>query len=620
MDFLSQQGGLARAVLRPAADYSAFSSSLTRSRMLPRFCASVLAGLVLGAPVAAQAARLSLSSSSEGVLAEGDGPSTLNVILDEGGDFPLAEGMPCEVRGTLTLRPESATPGEDFVLSSQSFTVVVSHPMAAMAAMAAPRTAAPVGIQLSVADDALVEDDESFAVEITDVQDDCLFPGGIDNSSSGEGATRFTIADNDEEEVPPEQPRSLSDTLGLTPRQREVALALDTACQAIEAVPAEQRSAREAELLAACQRLDGSATLGADLDALAFRSVTSLGLLTRQSALLRAQNLSRLIDRRRQGRRGLDLADLRLHQDGQVVSGDLLTRGAGAGDPQDFGRWGAFLGGSLEVGEYEPNPATAGYDFDVRVFLAGVDYRLSPNWVLGGAVGYTDADSELDAGRGESEMQGGSLALFASYYRGDTLYLDAILSAGRSDYSTRRSFTAAGVGQSASGESDGNEYTATLNAGYFFRWPSSYLRVFGTVNYVNADIDGFAERPGDGGASGSLLQVGGQSLESTTVGLGGELGWTYNTAYAVLSPQLTLECEHRFGDDIRTGGGRFLGDPTATTFSIDTAAPDRNYCHGAAGLSSILPGGLSAYTLYRHSLLRDDLDSGELSLGVRGEF
>ena len=654
MDHLFFPGGSARAngsrfgIFRVSPLFARLTAgSRSISKAARYFYASSMVAVVLCVPALSQAAWLGFEAEVTRI-AEGTTIDWFNVALyrEHEEDVPTVESESCTVTGTLQVVGGTATEGEDFVLSTHTFTFTVrtSGRQPEASSFIVPSEVGewenhyPLAIT-ALADD-LVEGDEDFALEITDVQDDCRFSGGV-RLHHPEGGAQFlniTILDTteipEEDEVPEEEEevvesRDLASRAYLTARQREVAAVLDTACRAIDAerssegaslVPQAASADQQLKLLQTCDALASSSTLGQDLDALAFRSVTSLGTMTWQSAELKARSLSRQIQRRRQGGGGLDLSGLQLRQGDQVVSGDILTRGAGAGDSFSFGRWGAFLSGSLELGEYDQTTSTDGYDFDINALLAGLDYRFDDRWVIGAALNYTDSSADIDLRHAYTDMKGGGLALFASYSHDDRLYFDVLLGAGRSDYDTRRAFTVAGVPQGARGDTDGSDYNASLNGGYLFHWRSHYVRLFGNVNYVRVDIDGFSEVAADGSSSGMMLHVGDQRVESTTVGIGTELGWNINTTVGVFSPQLTFDCEHRFGDGVRTSGSRFLGDPTETAFSTDTESPDRNYCHAGAGLSAVLPGGISPYLWYRTSLQRDDFSSHALSLGVRAEF
>src|SRR2546422_944331 len=76
-----------------------------------------------------------------------------------------------------------------------------------------------------------------------------------------------------------------------------------------------------------------------------------------------------------------------------------------AGAAGQAGRLSAFLNGSFSTGKLDATDREAGFDFDSGGVTAGVDYRLTPNLVLGVAFGYvrTSADFSQSGGKLDSD-------------------------------------------------------------------------------------------------------------------------------------------------------------------------------------------------------------------------
>ncbi len=417
-------------------------------------------------------------------------------------------------------------------------------------------------VSINVIDDNESESDETIVFSVDNITNSCLFYGGLTADTS----TTVTIIDNDEEVVLPEEPST----------------------------PTINNATRQV--------------------------LNSMGRLSLEGAKLQSQNLSKQLSRLRSGLRGNDLSSLNLKIDGQYLSGSDLNKllGAGAGDTDLDSPLGTFVGGTIQIGEGDETDSRAGYDFHVDSFFAGLDYKLNKNFILGGAIGYTNSVSEVDDNAGETNLSGMSLGLFTSYYWNNVYYMDAIVSYGQSDYDTSREVTAGSNTATAKGETDGDEITFALNTGYYFRRENHSIKLFGALNYIDANIDSFRESSSNN--SITLLNVDDQNQESLTTNLGIEYGLAINTRSAVITPQISIDWEHQYKDDVNTVSGRFIGDPDDTTFNIDDSDQDRDYFNLGLSVSAVFKGGFSAYTTYEIDLGRDDLDLYDISIGARWEF
>ncbi|MGH1485286.1 MAG: autotransporter outer membrane beta-barrel domain-containing protein [Cellvibrionaceae bacterium] len=602
--------------------HSLFKKESTPKKLQTRktkLSAAVATMIIVGAPGIANAANLTIGGSrsvSEGI---GNTAVTFGLTFDNLETRPFSN---CTISGTVSAisGDSTATEGTDFTITDTDFTVEYDAGDGGEGGGATKDD-----ISIAIIDDNLSEDTEDFIITATNVTHNCSFYGGFINSDSA----IIDILDNDGGEggeggTPPTNiptTGSLSETPGLNEKQLSVATVLDEVC---ESTPEETESLTkgraEDELQAACATLETSTTLVRDLDSLSPEKLAAMGTLSLQGMRAQTQNLSKQLRRIRQGLRGIDISGLQLNIDGQQLSGNQLGKlfGAGAGDGELHSKWGTFFGGSIQAGDHDANNESSDFDFDVNSFFAGVDYQINDKIVVGGALGYTSSSADIDGDEGETKLSGISLGLFSSYYYKDIYYIDGIISFGDSDYETERNITIGTSSQVADGDTSGNEISIALNSGYYFRRSNYFVHMYGSLNYIDASIDGFEET--SSGSSGVLLDVAEQDLESLTTNLGIELGWTINTAAAVISPQISLDWERQYEDDGRQVSASFIGDPTKTNFSIDTDDIDNSYFNAGLGLSAVFKGGFSTYILYEVDLSRDDLDLYDVSLGARWEF
>ena len=306
----------------------------------------------------------------------------------------------------------------------------------------------------------------------------------------------------------------------------------------------------------------------------------------------------------------------------QVALGDDATatsfRGTGGGAQAGSGALGGKLGAFLNVkygsGEQESNGSEAGFDFDVIGVLGGVDYRFSDRVIGGIAFGYNRTDSDYIgiASGSEFDINNYSVSLYGSFYPTDAIYLDALFTYGRNDYSTERVFSVAG--QKADGDTDGNQYAFSATAGYQLSRQALTFGPYVQVNWQRADVDQYTET-----GTGFALTVEDQTLRSFTSVVGASVDYAISTGFGVFSPSLRVEWEHEFSNDSRVIVAQFASSP-GSFMNLPTAAPDRNFFNVGAGVSTTLPRGITAFADFEVLLGHKDLDNHTVTVGARLEF
>lgn len=377
-------------------------------------------------------------------------------------------------------------------------------------------------------------------------------------------------------------------------------------------------------------------------DALASINVQALNIAGRLAAL-------------RTGAGGFGVAGLNFDIDGNRISGrqvhgllDALTHGgAASGDPSGFSRLGVFVSGSITSGDRSSTNNAEGFDFDVYGLTLGADYRLSDNLIVGAALGYSSTEAETFAQtspidgstfrRGKLDADSYSFTLYGSHYQTDEFFIDGSLSYGRGDYDQRRrvryTLPSAVVGpdqaivnQNFDASFKGNQFGASLLAGYDFRQDALTLTPTARLQYSRARIDAYSERQGSNpGTAGADLnvEIDKQTYRSLALGVGGQVSYAVSQSWGILQPFASLEYVHDFEKNDKAVSGRFVNDdPSAgkIAFELPVDSRDQDYFNLGIGVSAQFVDGVAGFISYDRLLGYDDLKQYRVNAGMRFEF
>ncbi len=282
-------------------------------------------------------------------------------------------------------------------------------------------------------------------------------------------------------------------------------------------------------------------------------------------------------------------------------------------------KWGLFISGKISLGDRPTSERETGFDFETLGLTAGLDYSFSDRLIGGVALGYLDTATDLVDDGGTLDAQGYSLSTYGTYYAGD-FYLEGVLSYGRNELDQVRNVDLPQPfqGQSrfiARGSADGQQLSFNLGVGYEAAFGATAVIGKGSLTWVDAEVDGFAER----GAGPFNLRIGDQTIESlqSEARLDVTRAITVESWGMVLHPVLGLAYLHEFEDDSRLIRGSFVEDLTGNTFFVPTESPDRDFFRLSAGFTMAWIRGRSAFLLYDKDLDRTDLNVYTISLGLR---
>lgn len=428
----------------------------------------------------------------------------------------------------------------------------------------------------------------------------------------------------------------------LAGRGNRIARAIDKACPRL--ARSTNLSAAQQDLLQRCSELvvgarDSSGAVASALDTMLADESSSQNSAALASAAAQFENLKGRFAALRSGSRGPNFAGLAIvTPDGRLpfsfLPSSLLL---GAADDQtapiseSFSRWGFFATGTIGRGSRDPNVADPGGDFDNYGLTAGIDYRMTDSFILGGALGFNSNDSALNQNLGGLESRGYSLSAYGTWFKGDSYYADAVLTAGRNrtDITRRIEYTIPGlsggttaISQIATGAPDSDQQSLALSFGRDFNRGALSFGPYLRGTYTRLDFDGYIERMSNptGPGSGLALAVENRSLTSMQAVLGGKMSYAVSTSWGVLMPSLQIEYVKELKDDTDGLVTRFAFDPTNTSILIDGDEIDTDYLNIGLGLSGVFANGRSGYVYYEHVAGRDRTSQDSLAIGIRIEF
>ncbi len=428
----------------------------------------------------------------------------------------------------------------------------------------------------------------------------------------------------------------LSDIPNLTPNQRRMATKLDGMCDTLAELANGEVSLTpdQLDLLAKCRGIRSASNSTANqVNAIEELIPNDFALARTQTLLFANTQYASIMDRLmalRGGARGLSLAGLNVIVDGKMVPlaqlqemvSQFFGGGAAADEPGGLlsDKWGLWMRGNFSFGEKDASAASPAFDADQWAFVGGLDYRISDNAVLGGALSYGSSSIEFVADNGALDTDSFALSLYGSAYAAKNFYFDGILNVSNSSYDAERNIVYVDgsglVTADAAGDTDGLTLSGGLSAGYDFLVGGLTISPNLGFFYIDTTIDGFTET----GAGGLNLLYDEQKFESFTGNAGLRLTYAWNVSWGVLLPHLRVDYVREFEDDVDVFGVRFANDPNAASTPpvlVETDNPDQSYWRLAGGFSAQFKGGVSGYIEYQRLESFEFISFEDISIGLR---
>lgn len=287
---------------------------------------------------------------------------------------------------------------------------------------------------------------------------------------------------------------------------------------------------------------------------------------------------------------------------------------ASNGGGGDVPRLGVFLNGVGSFGDADGSAEEVGYDFHGGGLTAGLDYRITDQFVAGAAFGWLTRDSDFDTGGGmEQDEYSGSL--YASFL-GEHLTADAIVTYSGIPYDVDRLVAFPSGPALARSDPDAYEVAVSGGAGYEFQAGGLAFGPQLQLNYVYWKLESFTES----GGAGLALSYSSQDVDSLQTILGGDASYPISTGIGVVTPQVRAGWVHEFEADRRRITASFVNDNNGGRFFVRTSQPDRDWAVLAGSVAAALAGGWSAFVDYETVLGLSDFEEHTFTAGARLEF
>ncbi|MHA6643712.1 autotransporter domain-containing protein [Mesorhizobium sp. A623] len=204
-------------------------------------------------------------------------------------------------------------------------------------------------------------------------------------------------------------------------------------------------------------------------------------------------------------------------------------------------RWAIWGGGYVSLADYDRDDIN--FSSTSIGLTAGLDYRFTPSFVGGIAVGYGSEESSIGSHGTTSAAQAMSAALYASWHPNGGVFLDGIVGYQHLSYDSRRFVT--DNGEFANGTRSGNQVFGSLTAGYEIRKDGFLIAPYVGVRGSHAVLSGFSET--GGGIYG--LSYGDQTVTSISSVVGVRAEYDIIKPWGVLTPSIRAEYRHDFVGD-----------------------------------------------------------------------
>ncbi|UAY74695.1 putative Ig domain-containing protein [Pseudoxanthomonas sp. X-1] len=281
------------------------------------------------------------------------------------------------------------------------------------------------------------------------------------------------------------------------------------------------------------------------------------------------------------------------HDPHDGVAGDSMEAASSPSDAgAGAGNLGLWVGGAIRSGSLDKQAQRAGVDFQSDGLSLGADYLVSSSLAVGAGVGWGRDDSDVGHEGSRSKATAYTMALYASYHPGQTLFFDALVGYQLLSYDLRRYVTDNGA--LAEGDRDGKQWIASLSSGADLQRGDWQITPYARVDVARATLDGYTESA----MAPFALRYADMDVSTTTGNLGLRLEWRRQMSWGRLTPQFRLEYQHDFQGrgDATLGYADTVGGPLYRT---GQSVFDRNRLMLGVGAAFTSEQGLSTRVEYR---------------------
>jgi len=286
--------------------------------------------------------------------------------------------------------------------------------------------------------------------------------------------------------------------------------------------------------------------------------------------------------------------------------------GASSGDPLFADRYFWIKPYATDT-EQDNRNGIAGFDGNTTGIIAGADAELDDQWRVGGAIGYSqsDSDSKSVVANQKVDADTWSAALYAERTFDQRTHLTMQATVGTSDYDSERGIVFGGVNRTASADYDSWQFAfnAILERDYqvsdkMTLTPNVYM------DYRYADVDSYTEK----GAGALNLQVASDTADALIIGVGVQADYKISQA-STLSADLGVGYDSQadgssLSSSFGGGGGAFITQGNE---------PDSTVWQAGLGYEHVTQSGLE-FTVRYDLEARTDYDDQAISANLRWQF
>ncbi len=257
---------------------------------------------------------------------------------------------------------------------------------------------------------------------------------------------------------------------------------------------------------------------------------------------------------------------------------------------------GVWLKGLGSYGRQQQRGEYDGYASTVYGTAVGFDGCVNEDLLLGIAGGYTATDVDQKDFRYGDTMHIKSYQMmgYLNFDVTSAFYVDGAISYGLNNYDGSRT---AALDRTAASNFDGTQFGADLGIGYGFKLGSkTTFTPQASVDYKQLQQDAYTET----GAGAISLNVDGQSINRTRLGLGARLATEWANPGITFRPEVAFHWYHNIGTQSEESVASFVGG--GSSFVTPGVALDSNAWNLSAAVTAATKGAFSLQ-------LRYDLDS-----------
>ncbi len=277
-----------------------------------------------------------------------------------------------------------------------------------------------------------------------------------------------------------------------------------------------------------------------------------------------------------------------------------------------FSVWGSALGG---VGSVQGDGNSNTFTYNVGGGAAGIDYRLTPSFLVGIGAGYTNGTQWVDSFQGKGWSNSVSVAAYGSFTQWG-LYLDALAGYAYADNQLQRQIPVPGLQpRTANGSTGANQFLAQAELGYQVPvYAPAQATVTPFARFQTSSINQAAFN--EWGATSLSLNVQQQTTTSVRTVLGAELAGAIGLGDTrTLDLGLRLGWLHEYANTARPITAAFAGAPSAN-FTVYGAAPQRDAAVIGFQASTTVAAATQLYLRYDGDI-GSGTDNHALNVGVR---